>query len=73
MSICYKHDMLGELRAVNTYSSHTDPSWYVGLATVLMFVIGLVLLVSVVREWRTKRRKLLCDWPKNSHGSRRAA
>ena len=73
MIFWYKHNMLGDLQAVKSFSPRTDPSFYVGLVTVVMFFIGLILLASVLREWRSKRKKLLSEWPKNCHSSRRAA
>jgi hypothetical protein len=64
-------DLLGKLKLVGNYASHTDPTPYVAVATLLMFVVGLIVLFGGVREWRAKHR--LSDWPKNSHGLRRDA
>jgi len=68
-----KLDLLGELKLMGSYPSHTDPTPDVAVITLLMFAVGLILFASVVREWRTKHIKRLSDWPKNSRGFRRDA
>jgi hypothetical protein len=69
----YKLDLLGEVKLMGSYLSHTDPTPYVAVVTMLMFVLGLTLLASVVRELRARHVKRLSDWPKNSRGFRRDA